>query len=127
LELLAPGKIKEQKINKEKKMIYAITSGRLTPGWEGDPWKFAKKYAKYVKENYPDTNNELLGNISGAWLAVYWKSKHESLGAFQEFDKKLWEEEGWKSIMEEQGKAEKEKGTIFFNDMETNFYNIEDI
>jgi len=108
-------------------MIYQVWSGKMTPGLDSEPWKFAEKIAKLSREINPHANEELLNNFTGSMDCVHWVSKHESLSAMQEANKKFFESEGWKSLRDEMQKARKEIGTVFFTDMERSLYNIADL
>ena len=107
-------------------MIYAVTSGKVIYGAVGNAIEFAKEVSKYYKENHPDINIELLmtryngpGNT-----VVHWVGRHESMGAFDELSKAVREEEGYKSLIEKEGKVWKERGTLYYDDMVTKFYDI---
>ncbi len=109
-------------------MIYQVWSAKLAPEIGDEAQEFAKKMAKCYKETNPHTNNELLFNLSGPQGRVHWVSKHESWGAMQEDNKKGFESEAWKSLMDEMQKAKEERGgTILFIDVERHFYSIADL
>ena len=109
-------------------MIYAVSSATIESSSRKEAMALARGLTKYVNENYPEQQWELLSSMTGREDRIAWVTKHESLAKGEQFGNRLAADKGFQEMMSKNIDAEEKRGRSFWVDaVSTDYWKIEEV
>lgn len=91
-------------------MIYFVRSATIVSGpGRHEAMVFAKNVTRYINQNYPEVNVQLLTTMTGRLNRIAWVTKYDSMAAAEKFTQKLQADEKYRALLHEAAKTEEKR------------------